>query len=465
MTLSDRSGVLRGFRVGVAGAGLAGLTAAWMLQRRGADVFVFEARQRIGGRVLTIHDLPGAAHGELGGELIEEEGREAIGAVAAELNLRMQHVLPGGFKYYEARTPNGGSFAPGREMFDRLRRLLREEIEALKRAEDVPLSAIVTSLARHSALDWARRSRRPAQAVAAVEALRGFFVAEPSEYSLLMLVQQLSEDTDPASTKLYRMAGGNSRLPEALAAGLKRPVQIAARVVALRLRRGSRGFGRHVTASIEQRGARSSFVCDAFVIAVPATLARDIVFTPSLPPEQRQALQTLPYGRATKALVSFDRRFWRQRGRAFGTRLPVGAVWEAGSKGRGGTLALLAGGDASARLADLIDRGSQRDWQRALRWLGIGSAHVLDATAVTWEHDPYARGAYAHQSPRFDPALISWLSAPAGRLAFAGEHTSGESQGYMEGAVASGLRAADDIEIVLTDGRPSSPGAARIGSH
>lgn len=465
MTLPGRSTSLRGLRVGVAGAGLAGLTAAWMLQRRGAEVFVFEARHRIGGRVLTIRDLPGSASGELGGDLIEEESRDAIGAVARETGLRLQHVLAGGFKCYQSRSPNGGAFAAGHVMFETLRDLLRGEIDAFNRAEGLPSSGVAQTLATQSALQWARHSKSPSKAIAAVEALRGFFVAEPSEYSLLMLVQQLSEDGDPASMKLYRIAGGNGRLAEALAGALDHEVQTGARVVELRSRRGSHAFGGRVTAVIERRESRSTFSCDAFVVAVPATLAREIRFLPSLPPDQKKAIETLPYGRATKALVSFDRRFWRRRGRAFGTRLPTGAVWEAGVRGDRGTLAFLAGGGASRALADLVDRGTQRDWRRALRWLGIGNARVLDATAITWERDRFAKGAYAHQSPGFDPALAQWLSSPAGRIAFAGEHTSGENQGYMEGAVASGLRAADDIELVLTHGRPSPSRAARVRGH
>jgi monoamine oxidase len=243
--------------------------------------------------------------------------------------------------------------------------------------------------------------------------------------------------------KMYRVAGGNSRLPEALADSLKRRPQLATRVIRVEGTSAAR-HGR-VRAIVESNDRRASFSCDAVIVAVPATLARKIEFSPRLPPQQQTAIDTLPYGRATKALVSFDRRFWRRRGHAFATRLPTGAAWEAGAKGNGGTLAFLAGGDASRSLADLVAAGTAADWRRALQWLGVGEARVLDATAVTWEKDPYALGAYAHQSPAYDPALLPWLATPAGRIAFAGEHTSGEHQGYMEGAVASGLRAADDI--------------------
>lgn len=231
----------------------------------------------------------------------------------------------------------------GSEMFDVLRERLRPEIDAFTRAGQSLTSGMARALAGRTALEWARTVRGPREAIAATEALRGFFLADPSKYSLLMLVQQLSEEGDPASTTSYRIAGGNSRLPEAL--------------------------------------------------------AREIAFRPRLPDAQQRVIATLPYGRATKALVSFDRRFWRLRGRAFGSRMPSGAAWESGTKRSAGTLALLAGGETSDALKTLV--------------------------------------------------ALPLLAAPAGRIAFAGEHTSSESQGYMEGAAMSGLRAADDIVAAL----------------
>jgi monoamine oxidase len=72
------------------------------------------------------------------------------------------------------------------------------------------------------------------------------------------------------------------------------------------------------------------------------------------------------------------------------------------------------------------------------------------ARQVIWEHDPFARGGYAYFDPCFDPALRGWLARPAGRLFFAGEHTSLKWQGYMNGAIESGRRAAAEVAAAHT---------------
>jgi monoamine oxidase len=65
-----------------------------------------------------------------------------------------------------------------------------------------------------------------------------------------------------------------------------------------------------------------------------------------------------------------------------------------------------------------------------------------------WEQDPWARGGYAFFDPAFDPSLRAWLARPFGRVFFAGEHTSVKWQGYMNGAVESGRRAAAEVAAV-----------------
>ncbi|PYR73766.1 MAG: hypothetical protein DMF87_24910 [Acidobacteria bacterium] len=70
----------------------------------------------------------------------------------------------------------------------------------------------------------------------------------------------------------------------------------------------------------------------------------------------------------------------------------------------------------------------------------VTAVHVGD-----WTSDPWARGGYAFTDPCFDPAWRPLLGRRAGRIFFAGEHTSERWQGYMNGAVESGQRAAREL--------------------
>jgi monoamine oxidase len=84
---------------------------------------------------------------------------------------------------------------------------------------------------------------------------------------------------------------------------------------------------------------------------------------------------------------------------------------------------------------------------RRLSWLGP-PARLLDATTIAWDRDPWVKGGYAVFDPAFDPALRPWLARPAGRIVFAGEHTSDRWQGYMNGAIETGRRAALEVAVM-----------------
>src|SRR6187401_2924034 len=91
---------LPGSRVVVAGAGLAGLSAARALEARGAEVTIVEARDRVGGRVWTIRDqFAGGQHAEAGADLIEEEQEHTL-KLARELGLKPVRILRAGFGFY-----------------------------------------------------------------------------------------------------------------------------------------------------------------------------------------------------------------------------------------------------------------------------------------------------------------------------------------------------------------------------
>jgi monoamine oxidase len=245
---------------------------------------------------------------------------------------------------------------------------------------------------------------------------------------------------------MFRIVGGNDRLPSALASMLGDRVLLQHEVLAVSQSKTK------VRVRIRAGNNESSLRSDYLILALPATKVRRLDIHPALPREQAAAISTLAYGPVTKTLLQFDRRFWKKPNRrlAYGTNLPIGALWDANEqqKGKSGVLCLMAGGTTSAATRRLLSTAGSAGLVRALDWLGKGQKKLVAMHSVTWEQDPWVEGGYAVFGPGYDPTLRSWLARPCGRILFAGEHTSLRWQGYMNGAVESGLRAVAEIQAL-----------------
>jgi monoamine oxidase len=426
---------------------LAGLAAAFELKRRGAVVTVFEARDRTGGRVLTIREgFVKGQQAEAGGDFIDED-QDEICRLSRSLGLTLVPILRSGFAFLQ--SPSGGKqrkVLRGDPIWTKLVETLCPLIQGYRWSEDRWDGAVAKHLGSLSVADWMKQTPLDSAISGMLVGLRGFFLADPADLSLLSLVEQMASGT-PGKRRMYRIMGGNDRLPVALAAKLGDCVRLRHEVLAL-----SQGTERVLltvrTASGDERQVPGDYV----ILAIPATKVRSLEFDPPLPPQQRSAITKLRYGPVTKTLLQFDRRFWRGRGRplAYGTDLPTGAVWDGNEEqgGRPGILCLMAGGSASADTQDLLARGGAQSLAQRLDWLGASPATLLAIHTVSWEQDPWAGGGYAVFGPQYDPALRQWLARPHGRVLFAGEHTSLRWQGYMNGAIESGLRAAAEVQAL-----------------
>lgn len=421
-------------RVIVAGAGLAGLTAARALSGASAAVTILDARERPGGRVRTARDgFDEGCHGELGGEFIDAEQQD-IRRLCDELRLPLVRVLRGGFTH-RYRGDDGEHHVSRTRPWTELERLVEPLLRRYRAARGNPESDAVREIAAHSLRAWLRqRGATPAQHSMA-DALRGFFLADPDELSVLPLVEQLASGGSPAQAEMYRIDGGSDRLVDALARATPARLLLRHRIVAI-----AQALDRVLVTAVDDGGLHQQLEADAMVVALPAATLRHVAIAPPLPRDQWRAIGALRYGCATKVLVPLGRGAFRRRARAFATDTALGAFWDAG----GGVLTFLGGGSASRTLRDRAERGAGGVLSD-LCWLGMAGAPVDAMQAATWEEDPWARGGYAYLDPSFDPAWRPLLARRAGRLVFAGEHTSERWQGYMNGAVESGLRAAREL--------------------
>jgi monoamine oxidase len=427
----------------VAGAGLAGLTAARLLERAGAEVTVVEARTRVGGRVHTIRGFEKRQHAEAGADFIEADQTDLV-SLAREMGLPTVRILSGGWGFYGA-SHNGRRKVRGEvDTFERVAELLSPEIRAYKAADSRWDSEVSRWLARQSVSDWIRRTQPGTDLAAGLCGLRGFFLADPDRLSLLQLVDQFASADIPGEGSMFRLRDGNDALPSALAAALRSPVCFNTALTAITCR------GSKLRVSVRDHGPQQ-LTADYAVVALPASTLRSVRFEPALPAPQWQAISNLRYGRATRVLLQFESRFWKHVGRpiAYGTDQPTGAIWDANEQqdSRPGILSLLAGGRASAEVKTIVNTQGWRARVRRLKWMGTPS-RLLHGLTVDWDRDRWSKGGYAVFDPRFDPALRPWLARPAGRIVFAGEHTSTRWQGYMNGAIESGKRAALEVALM-----------------
>ena len=384
----------------------------------------------------------GGGHAEAGGEFVDKE-HTRVRALARELGLKLTPVLRAGFGSVvrhdgQLRVSNSQGTS-----WRRVKTLLASAIAAHQRHEGDWHSSVAQALGRTSFRELLEASGGTARDIAFAETLRGFFLAGPASLSALVAIDQLAEG-NPGVVRMSRIEDGGDRLITGLAE--TSGARIRTRHVLRAIAQDDDG----VRATVEDaKGARAEHRADYLVLTLPPPLILELTMTPRLPEPTRRALSSIALGAGTKTILRFRTPWWRRRVRpsAFGTNLPVGAVWEAAEEQPGqALLTLFAGGAASQQLQELTRDGLFDTLMGQLAFLGRPGGAPLDHAQVIWEKDEWSQGAYAVFTPDFDPHDRDLLGRAVGRVLFAGEHTSRDAQGYMEGAVESGERVAMEIE-------------------
>jgi monoamine oxidase len=435
-------------RVVVVGAGLAGLTAAYELGRAGFDVTVLEARDRIGGRVYTVRNpFRAGQHAEAGGEYVDVVHRH-VRAFCRHFGLPLEDATRGfagleDVAYVDRRRERLGRFMTRRARRDinRFYRLVYQLARGLDPADPVGTKPKLDSRSVAFLIDETDPGERGRFLLEAY--VRDDYAAQPEDLSLLTYAagEKVYEAVPDRDIERFRIRGGSSRLPHAFAVRLENGVRLSTPVDAI--------VQSH--SGVQVHTGPEVLDAEFCVLAAPLPALRDVNLSAAgLSRRQRGAIANVSYGRATKTLLQYKRRYWREEGFSgdIYSDLPLGATWEATNRqaGRPGVLIAYAAGANSLYFEPRTTARRARD---AARWIGDvfpGSARgVIEDASVSWPVETYSRGAW--MAPRPGEVVPYWeaLREPAGRIHLAGEHTDDLYPGYMEGAVRSGLRAARRI--------------------
>ena len=442
--------VLNNRTVTVIGAGLAGLSAAYDLQRAGWRVTVLEARDRVGGRVYSLRSFSNGLVAEGGGEFIEESHKRML-AFAEQFNLKLGHVGSWQAQNWAAFDGKAGPLSAveiwGADLHAEVEVIWRALAELAKSVPDSnqPQAAREAErLDRQSTADWlAALDAHPLAKKDFIQHIRAEYTCEPERHSLLDLARNAAMYYASLERDVsYRVVGGNDLIPRRLAETLP-DVRLNAPVTSIRL------LPHEVAVTVKQADSHLKISSAFAILAIPLTTARLIEFDPPLPPAHQKMVAELTYGAVTKVLIEYRTRFWDEQGwnGQLVTDRPIGYTWHATShvENQHGIITAYTGGNSGAKLAAYSAEERTRVAVADIEALFPGSSDLVEHTAtVAWPKEPYTRGSYAALAPGEVTAHWQTLFEPAGRLFFAGEHAS-SIQGFMEGAVESGQRAAATI--------------------
>lgn len=419
----------------IIGAGISGLRAADLLTQAGHQVEIFEARDRVGGRMLTC-DLASGGWFEGGGEWMDADHHRVMHL------MRSLGIAPEISQQWPGLVVHRGEYATENQVWpDAEADADHVHEEAARLCREMPDQPWLDP-------EWAKLDEKPLgewldeQCVSErgrwwVEAVtRSDEGDDTRRVGLLgwLLGYKHYLGREAGDMSLYRIAGGGGRLCDKYAAKLGLPISFNEELTAV-TQDDERVTLRFAT-GLEQ-------TADRVILTTPPTvLAR--LNMPGLPETRKQGFESIPLARAIKVVLEFTERFWDDMtwsGRLM-SDLPCQQIWDGGRAGAK-ILSFYLCGDHAVEMAA---RGDLFDvlYRALCEVIPEARGKFVGGQLIDWVADPYSRGAFTSLAPGAVTKGLPEIAEPWERVHFAGDHTATWT-GFIEGALESAERVAAEI--------------------
>ena len=459
-------------RIAIVGAGIGGLVAALSLQDAGVPCEVFESSGRIGGRMHSNSRFWAEGQtSEWCGEFIDST-HHMIRTLVARFGLQLVDVNAADPpRSQDTNYFDGGYYTDAELAADMhlLAPILREQNKAIgPRATYNSFSEAAHDFDNRSVYDWidnyvpgGHASRLGKYLDVATVTVNGL---DTTLQSSLNLIFPLDSD------ERFHIQNGNQQLPLAISASLpKGTIRGGWRLTAIAR---DNGGGSPVTLTFASATEERVETFDFVILALPFSVLRGLdIQEAGFDPLKMQAINQLGYGTNSKLILQFDSRYWNGRGAWPGisdgfveTDLSFQSTWDSSraEPGRDGLLTNYTGGSPGAAFRPQGPYTTSRSSgltagyaqafldQLELAWPGVGDHYHGFATLSYPTSDPNLLGSYSTYKVGQYTQFGAYEQVPQGPIFFAGEHTSYNFQGFMEGGARSGKRAAGEVLAVLS---------------
>ncbi len=443
-------------KIAIIGAGIAGLNAAYTLKKQGVNSDLYEANTRAGGRIFTAQNvLNPELSTELGGEFIDSDHRDMRNLAAefgfpllnlyAHSELKMQQNL----YYFNGVSYSDNDFITGVSTYlpkidndyNKLSDIIKyNSYSAIdKKFDNMNLEQYFDSIGLHG---WLR-----SLLLVAYLGEYGLNTWECSAINFLFLFG-VSPAGDIAlyggSDERYKISGGNQRIADALADKLKGNINIEHKLVKLQ----SKGTGYELFFENKPQPVQADIV----LLTLPFKILREVELHIDLPDVKRHAINTLGYGHNSKLLLGFIGRPWRTKFNCVGMSYSDNGsqnTWDNSQlqPGLNGGLTVFLGGADAVRLGDSTIEHQSKKYLNLINQIypGIKDDYNNKAYRMNWQSFQFAKCGYSAWKVGQYTTIAGSEIETVGNLYFAGEHTSYNYQGYMNGGAATGRRAAENI--------------------
>jgi monoamine oxidase len=441
----------------VLGAGLAGLAAAYELEKAGHNVTVLEARKKPGGRVRTYRDFDNGLYAEAGPVSFPSD-HQFTWDYCVELSLPVRPAFRLGLDQIANIQGNRFRIRADGSADIPLDLTPNERQAGVFGLTTLYLGRFMRDVGNPRKGDWPPDNLREIDAISCEQLVRDRGASEAavqlidaSALGILGFGIGSISALDAVVTEVissgggsFEISGGNDQLPLAFRQRLRGSYSKKATVQ--RISQDSSGV---TVTYINKGGNLQTLTADRAVCTIPFAVLKNIPVDPPFPEDKIRAIQEIELTPVTRTFQQFGARVWEQdRLDGYGISdliIQNSYAPTLTQSGPRGLLASYAGGQRALDLGSMTEEDRQDVVLRRLGNLftGLRSQYEMGLSQI-WHEDPYAKGAFTYFKPGQMTGLLPVAQRPEGRIHFAGEHTS-VWHGWMNGALESGNRAAEEI--------------------